>query len=192
MLYCVKYSCPGISQDCAEAGLCAHRSAGEEDARPDKDFSRLEQRIAAAAERRAAAQKQFDRLCFICIAAQQAHPLCADRGPSFPHLLLQPRPACLLLRPEPFSSEQVPPSYCGLEWTMPTSASREYIQVSKVMHVSGEGLKRASGCGHGKCTQEQWQECGAPKYLRQLCFSAERLHCECGGSQWAGWRSWQR
>lgn len=61
-----------------QIGPCAHRSVGEEDARPDEDFSRLEQRIAEAAERREAAQKQFDRLCSICIAAQQAWPLCAD------------------------------------------------------------------------------------------------------------------
>ena len=83
MLHCAKGSLPGTDQECAEAAQCAHRSAGEEDARPDEEFSRLEQRIAQAAERREAAQKQFDRLCSICIAAQQARPLCADRKPSF-------------------------------------------------------------------------------------------------------------
>ena len=70
---------------------CAHRSVGEEDARPDEDFSRLEQRIAEAAERREAAQKQFNRLCSICIAAQQARPLSADRTS-----LTSPTCACMV------------------------------------------------------------------------------------------------
>ena len=61
-----------------QIGPCAHRSVGEEDARPDEDFRHLEQRITEAAERQEAAQKQFDRLCSICIAAQQARPLYAD------------------------------------------------------------------------------------------------------------------
>ena len=77
---------------------CAHRSVGEEDARPDEDVSRLEQRIAEAAERQDVAQKQFDRLCSICIAAQQACPLCADTNPlRLSHLLLHCRPVWLLL-----------------------------------------------------------------------------------------------
>ena len=111
-----------LAQSCAIVVPCARRSAGEEDAKPDEDFSRLKQRITEAAERRAAAQKQFDRLCSICIAAHQACPLCADKNPSSPHLLLQPRPACLLLWPKPSSRESAPPGYCSLEWTMPKSA----------------------------------------------------------------------
>ena len=68
-----------------QIGPCAHRSVGEEDARPDEDLNRLEQRIAEAVERQAAAQKQFNRLCSICIAAQQARPLCADKKPLTSH-----------------------------------------------------------------------------------------------------------
>ena len=44
----------------------------EEVAGPDEDFSHLEQRIADAQERQETATKQFNRLCSICIAAQQA------------------------------------------------------------------------------------------------------------------------
>ena len=48
------------------------RDGGEESTEYNEELTRLEERIAEASERQEAAQKQFARLCSICIAAQQA------------------------------------------------------------------------------------------------------------------------
>ncbi len=56
----------------------------DESTEHDEEFAHLELRIADARERQEAATKQYNRLCSICIAAQQACPA----GPDIPCIAL--------------------------------------------------------------------------------------------------------